>query len=125
MHTKARGLVSSTLAKPTKYYLKEKGCGLYYECFWELIPKKVNQEGPEECNSFWVKNVVTGEFLTYDGNRVQVQPQNFENEVNTLDNEGLINLSYSISKEGEEKPEMLKLERGEKIPIPQNITRIV
>lgn len=77
MHTKAGGLVSSTLAKPTKYYLKEKGSGLYYECFWELIPKEVNELGPEECNSFWVKNVVTGEFLVFDGYRVEVEAQNF------------------------------------------------
>lgn len=47
MHTKAEGLVSSTLAKPTSYYLKEKGSELYYECFWELIPRKVNELGPE------------------------------------------------------------------------------
>lgn len=30
MHTKAEGLVSSTLAKPSSYYLKEKGSELYY-----------------------------------------------------------------------------------------------
>lgn len=38
-HTKEGGLVSSTLSKPAQYYLKESGKGLYYECFWELIPK--------------------------------------------------------------------------------------
>lgn len=41
-HTKKGGLVSSTLAKPTKYYLKENGSNLFYECFWELIPKQFN-----------------------------------------------------------------------------------
>ncbi len=52
-----------------KYYLKEMISSNdeqpSYECFWELIPRDVNEFGPESCNIFWARNIVTGQILTY------------------------------------------------------------
>ena len=68
-HTKNKGLIASTLANQ-RYYLKEfkdkNDQTVSYECFWELIPKQGNYFGPETCNLFWARNIVTGQILTYN-----------------------------------------------------------
>ena len=61
MHTKKKGLVSSTLPFPNTYYLKESEDKSYsYESFWELIPKKVSESSTETCKSFKARNIITG-----------------------------------------------------------------
>jgi len=44
-----------------------------YECFWELIPKEGNENGPEKCNLFWARNIVTGQILVYEGFKVEIE----------------------------------------------------
>ena len=74
-HTKNQGLIASTLAQQ-RYYLKElkedSDQGVSYECFWELIPKEGNEFGPETCNTFWARNIVTGQILTYQDFKVEI-----------------------------------------------------
>ena len=75
-HTKEKGLIASTLAQQ-KYYLKELRSntdeGVSYQCFWELIPKEGNESGPEKCNLFWARNIVTGQILTYNDYKVEIK----------------------------------------------------
>ena len=54
------------------YHLKESNKGLSYECFWELIPKEVNELGPEQCKQFWARNIVTGQLLEYENFWVEI-----------------------------------------------------
>lgn len=66
-------MVSTSISVPTNSYLKQNIQGnLSYECFWELIPKEVNETGPEDCNVFWARNIVTGQLLQYNDFNVEV-----------------------------------------------------
>jgi hypothetical protein len=97
-HTKNKGLVASTLPDQ-KYYLKElqetNSEGPSYECFWELIPKEVNEFGPETCNLFWARNIVTGQILTFGKDKFQIEIESQEKiDGGGFQSEGLINLIY-------------------------------
>ena len=75
-HTKKdeESLISTSISEPIKSYLKENpNSSLSYECFWELIPKEVNQFGPEECNAFWARSIVTGKLLNFEDFNVEIQ----------------------------------------------------
>jgi hypothetical protein len=72
-HTKNKGLISSSLSG-TDYYLKESPeHSLFFDCFWELIPQEVSELEPETCDKFWARNTITGNYLQYQGQRVQIQ----------------------------------------------------
>lgn len=96
-HTRHGGLIASTLARQN-YYLKEHTdiaqcgkCPESSECFWELVPKKVNEFGPEKCNLFWARNIVTGQILTFGGFQVEIQSKE-EVEGGGFNSEGQVNL---------------------------------
>jgi len=71
-HTKNKGCISSSLNQDL-FYLKETvDQKQSYESFWELIPKEVNELGPETSNDFYARNIVTGKYLSYNGYRVRI-----------------------------------------------------
>lgn len=111
-HTKKKGCISSSLAGD-KYYLKETiDQKQSFESFWELIPKDTNELGPENCNDFFARNIVTGKLLTYQDYQVRVTSKE-EVEGGGFKSHGLINL---ICSEGVDGMEGRKLERGAMIP---------
>lgn len=106
-HTKNKGCISSSL-NGEQYYLKETNDQRQsFECFWELIPNEVNELGPEKCNDFAARNIVTGKFLSYNGFKVSITSKN-EIEGGGFLSNGLINLI--CSEDGR------KIERGPLIP---------
>jgi len=54
-----------------------------------------NELGPENCNDFYARNIVTGKYLTYKDFRVQVTPKE-QIEGGGFINKGLINLICSV-----------------------------
>ena len=62
-----------------------------FESFWELIPNEVNELGPEKCNEFSARNIVTGKYLTFNGFKVMVTSKN-EIEGGGFEHKGLVNL---------------------------------
>ena len=91
-------MIASTLANQ-RYYLKElKETGeqsVSYECFWELIPKEGNEFGPETCNLFWARNIVTGQILKYEGYNVEIESKE-QIENGGFKSEGLVNLICAV-----------------------------
>jgi hypothetical protein len=90
MHTKEKGLVSSTLSTPIKNYLKEHDKKIVsYDCFWELIPKPNDDEG----GSYYARNSVTGQMLTFENENtyVEIKP---DTDMRGFSDRGRINLTY-------------------------------
>lgn len=103
MHTKEKGLVSSTLDMPIKNYLKEHNKKIVsYDCFWELIPKP----NDDEFGSFFARNSVTGQMLCFEDTYVEIKP---DADMRGFCDGGRINLTYRI----EDREE--KLDRGERL----------
>lgn len=93
-HTKNKGCISSSLLGG-RYYLKETvDSKPSFESFWELIPKDINEKGPENCNDFFARNIVTGQYLTFKDFKVRIISQ-AEVEGGGFQNNGLINLICS------------------------------
>jgi hypothetical protein len=120
-HTKKmeESFVSASICKPLISYLKQnEGGNLSYECFWELIPKEVNEFGPENCNLFWARNIVTGQLLQYQNFHVEVEDSR-KREGRGFENLGLINLICSESGKATQK-----LERNEEMFMEETISKI-
>jgi hypothetical protein len=72
--------------------------------------------GPEKCNDFWARNIVTGKYLTFNGFKVTITPKT-EIEGGGFVSKGLINLIC----DGEGK----KLDRGSLIAKDPNTKNII
>ena len=111
-HTRNKGCISSSL-RGDKYFLKETvDKKPSFESYWELIPKDINELGPENCNDFFARNIVTGQYLTYKDYQVRILSTE-EIEGGGFISNGLINLICSEPVEGKEGR---KIERGPLIP---------
>lgn len=111
-----------------KYYLKELRSSseetVSYECFWELIPKEGNEFGPEKCNLFWARNIVTGQILTYNGFKVEIKSKE-EIEDGGFKSEGLVNLICGFEEVEGSDPSPLLLERGAVIRNDENVIPVI
>ena len=78
--------------------------------------------GPEKCNDFYARNIVTGKYLKYNGFRVRITSKE-EVEGGGFINRGLINLI--CSEPAVEGGEGKKLDRGKLIPKDPNTSPII